>query len=97
MIKRFISYRYFKPLIVSSNELVIFAWISKTAFGEEDNFILETLQRQINTEPDAIISRLIFYTWMNTFGDLNLDEKSLIIAILLPKVQKKSKCFQSLY
>lgn len=96
-IHAFLEYRYFKPLQVESSLLVTFAGISKEVFDEDDSLVLTTLQRQIKAESDADVSRLLIKTWLNTFGDFNLDESSLIIAILLERVQKCPSTFKSTF
>ena len=87
-ITRFIEHLYFKPLVgVDSQQLIALAWIYKEVFGQEDPTIIKALQDSIKTEPDAAVFDLLISSWKNVFGPFELDETSLVVATLLPRVQ----------
>ena len=64
-------------------------------FGEEDYFILKTLQRQINDDPDAVVFDLMVSSWVTSLEGFDSSERSPIIAILLPRVQKNRTGFRA--
>ena len=94
-ITRFIEHLYFKPLKkVDCQQLITFAGIYKLVFRKEDPIILKALQDQIAHESESEIHELLISCWMNHFGPFDLDESSLIVASMLPRVQQNRSGFK---
>ena len=94
-IRRFLEYIYFKPLDeTDSSKLIALAWMYKKVYGKEDPIILKALQDQIYRETDSAVHNLLISAWMDTSGPFELDEASLVVAMMLPKVQQNRLAFK---
>ena len=95
IIQRFLEYIYFKPLGgADSSQLVALAWMYKKVYGKEDPIILKALQAQLDHETDSVAHNLLISAWMDTSGPFELDETSLVVAMILQKVQKNRSLFK---
>ena len=98
IITRFIEHLYFKPLVdVDSQQLITLAWISKEVFGREDPTIISALKDRVDSQSDPVIYDLLISSWVNMFGHFELDETSLIVATLLPRVQLNRPGFKTAF
>lgn len=100
VINQFIDHLYFKrPLYIKSTSiLVTLALISKDLYGEEDPLLLEALQVQVNGDTDSSVCECLLLTWMSQLGlPFKVDETSLIVATLLPRVQQNRNGFKSAF
>ena len=86
---------YFKSLkTVDSQQLITLAWILKEVFGKEDPIVIKALQDRIKIQSDKVVFDLLISAWANFLGPFELDETSLIIATMLPRVQNNRLDFK---
>ena len=86
---------YFRPATTfDSQQLITLAWILKEVFGNDNPIITRALQRRIKVESAEIVCDLLISSWTNLFGPFELDETSLIVATMLPRVQQNQSGFE---